>query len=215
MNSWMKVLKLSGAFFLTLVAGLSFLIAGEIKAQYSFTYTASITQKVGNFGDSTLFESTLTNTGDSADLYDVDMIEKPPTPESWWMAFCSAGICWDSSYTHAPIPTSLAPGESSYVLPEIMPRTFGTANVTMRITSRANPSLSDSITFTLVLIRGDANSDGKISVSDVVYMINYLFKGGPAPVPLESADTNCDEKPSVSDVVYLINYLFKSGPPPC
>lgn len=26
---------------------------------------------------------------------------------------------------------------------------------------------------------GDANCDGKVSVSDVVYLINYLFKGGP------------------------------------
>ena len=28
---------------------------------------------------------------------------------------------------------------------------------------------------------GDANVDGKVSVSDVVYEINYLFKGGPIP----------------------------------
>lgn len=215
MSRKIKVLKFSGVFFFILVAGWSFLVAGEIRAQYSFTYTASITQKVGSFADTTLFESTLTNKGDSADLYDVEMVEKPPTPESWWMVFCSSGLCWDSIYTHAPIPVSLSPGESSYVFLEIMPRTFGTANVTMRITSRANPGLSDSLTFTLLLIRGDANSDGKISVSDVVYLINYLFKGGPAPVPIESADANCDGKPSVSDVVYLINYLFKGGPAPC
>jgi hypothetical protein len=214
MNNWLKVLKLSGAFFLILAAGSNFIMAGGVKAQYSFIYTAPVTQKAGSFGDTTMFQSTITNTGDSSDLYDVDMIEKPPTPESWWMAFCSSGLCWDSIYTHAPIPVSLAPGESSYVFLEIMPRTSGIATVTMRITSRANPILVDSITFNLSL-RGDTNSDGKISVSDVVYMINYLFKGGPPPVPLESADTNCDEKPSVSDVVYLINYLFKGGPSPC
>jgi hypothetical protein len=213
MNRSRKVLKLSGTFSLILVLGLSFLIASEIRAQYSFTYTAPTTQKAGNLGDTTMFQSTLTNTGDSAD-FDVDMVEKPPTPVAWWMRFCSGGICWDSSYNYAPIPVSLASGDSGDILLEIMPRTSGIANVTMRITSRANPSLSDSITFTLNL-RGDANSDGKISVSDVVYMINYLFKGGPPPVPLESADINCDRKLDVSDVVYLINYLFKGGPPPC
>jgi len=63
-------------------------------------------------------------------------------------------------------------------------------------------------------LRGDANSDGSVTVSDVVYMINYLFKGGPAPVQLPSADLNCDSKVTVSDVVYLINYLFKGGPKP-
>jgi PKD repeat protein len=63
-------------------------------------------------------------------------------------------------------------------------------------------------------IRGDANGDKKLTVSDVIYMINYLFKGGPEPVPIQSADCNCDAKLTVSDVVYLINYLFKGGPAP-
>jgi len=30
-------------------------------------------------------------------------------------------------------------------------------------------------------IRGDVNGDGKIDVSDVFYMINFLFAGGPPP----------------------------------
>jgi hypothetical protein len=65
-------------------------------------------------------------------------------------------------------------------------------------------------------LRGDANGDKKVSVSDVVYLINYLFKGGPAPLPAPIVgDSNCDGKVTVSDVVYLINYLFKGGPPPC
>jgi len=64
-------------------------------------------------------------------------------------------------------------------------------------------------------VKGDANDDGKVTVSDVVYLINYLFKGGTPPSPLEAGDANCDGKITVSDVVYLINYLFKGGPPPC
>jgi C1A family cysteine protease len=63
-------------------------------------------------------------------------------------------------------------------------------------------------------IRGDVNGDSKISVSDVVYIINYLFKGGPVPVPQEAGDANCDGPINVSDVIYLINYLFKGGPEP-
>ncbi|MDH4222992.1 MAG: right-handed parallel beta-helix repeat-containing protein [candidate division Zixibacteria bacterium] len=61
---------------------------------------------------------------------------------------------------------------------------------------------------------GDANGDGERSVSDVIYCINYLFKGGPKPVPLEIADSNCNGEVDVSDVIYLINFLFKSGPLP-
>jgi uncharacterized delta-60 repeat protein len=66
----------------------------------------------------------------------------------------------------------------------------------------------------IIFYRGDVNRDGKVSISDIVYLINYLFKGGPPPDPLTSADCNCDGKPSISDVVFLINYLFKGGPPP-
>jgi len=65
-------------------------------------------------------------------------------------------------------------------------------------------------------IRGDANGDGKWTVGDAVYLINYLFRGGPVPVPvLQTGDCNCDSKVTVADVVYLINYLFKGGPKPC
>jgi hypothetical protein len=63
-------------------------------------------------------------------------------------------------------------------------------------------------------ITGDANADGVINSADVVYLINYLFKGGPAPVPLVAGDVNCDGIINSADVVYLINYLFKGGPPP-
>ena len=61
---------------------------------------------------------------------------------------------------------------------------------------------------------GDANADRKITVADVVYIVSYLFKGGPAPVPLQVADCNCDGQVTIADVIYLINYLFKFGPKP-
>jgi len=68
---------------------------------------------------------------------------------------------------------------------------------------------------TTLFRHGDANADKQVTVSDVIYVINYLFKGGPSPVPvMEAGDPNCDGKVTVSDVIYLINYLFKSGPPP-
>lgn len=63
-------------------------------------------------------------------------------------------------------------------------------------------------------VRGDADGDGIINVGDVVYLITYLFKSGPAPSPLDAGDANCDGKINVSDVVTLINYLFRGGPAP-
>ena len=68
-----------------------------------------------------------------------------------------------------------------------------------------------------VYVCGNCNWDslGQITVADVVYLINYLFKGGPAPVLLKAGEVNCDAKVTVADAVYLINYLFKGGPKPC
>jgi hypothetical protein len=62
---------------------------------------------------------------------------------------------------------------------------------------------------------GDVNKDGVVNSADVVYLINYLFIGGPAPVPIQTGDVNRDGVVNSADVVYLINYLFIGGPPPC
>ena len=61
---------------------------------------------------------------------------------------------------------------------------------------------------------GDANADGRINVSDAVFIINYVFSGGSAPMPLESGNANCDYNVNISDAVYLINYVFSGGHPP-
>ena len=65
-------------------------------------------------------------------------------------------------------------------------------------------------------LHGDANGDGVLDLGDVVYLVNYLYKDGPAPTPLDAGDANGDGEVDLGDVVYLINYLFKDGPaPPC
>ena len=74
---------------------------------------------------------------------------------------------------------------------------------------------ADTLSFMVkTYLRGDANADRVIDVSDVVLIINYLFRSGPVPNPFLSGETNCDGNIDVSDVVFLINYLFKSGPAP-
>jgi hypothetical protein len=65
-------------------------------------------------------------------------------------------------------------------------------------------------------LRGDVNKDHDVTISDVVYLINYLFKSGAAPIPIEQVgDVNCDGTDDIIDAVYLVNYLFKNGTPPC
>lgn len=62
---------------------------------------------------------------------------------------------------------------------------------------------------------GDADGNSIVNISDAVYLISYIFGGGPAPVPLISGDTDCNEITNISDAVYLISYIFGGGPSPC
>jgi hypothetical protein len=61
---------------------------------------------------------------------------------------------------------------------------------------------------------GDANCDIDVNVGDVVYIVNYVFKSGPGPIPYWAGNANGDAEVNIADAVYLINYIFKQGPPP-
>ncbi|HVP36172.1 MAG TPA: right-handed parallel beta-helix repeat-containing protein [Terriglobales bacterium] len=69
--------------------------------------------------------------------------------------------------------------------------------------------------FEYPIITGDVDSNGKIDVSDVVYLINYCYKGGPSPNPLLKGDVTADGLVNANDIIHLINYLFRYGMPPC
>ncbi len=61
----------------------------------------------------------------------------------------------------------------------------------------------------------DANCDGAADIVDVVYKVNFLFKGGDPPCMIQVADHTCDDGTTIADVVCEINYLFKGGPKSC
>jgi hypothetical protein len=68
-------------------------------------------------------------------------------------------------------------------------------------------------------IRGDANADADppdkiVDLSDPIFILNYLFQGGPEPPCREAADADADGELNLTDGVYLLNYLFKAGPAP-
>lgn len=65
-----------------------------------------------------------------------------------------------------------------------------------------------------VWLPGDANWTGNVNLGDVVFIVNYVFREGPAPVPPEAGDANCDGNVNVGDAVRLIQYVFRQGDPP-
>ena len=76
------------------------------------------------------------------------------------------------------------------------------------------PDILAAIQYSFYLT-GDVTGDGEINVSDLVFLIDYLYRDGRAPSPLFLGDVNCDDAVSISDVVYMINYIYHNGADPC
>ena len=58
----------------------------------------------------------------------------------------------------------------------------------------------------------DGNGDSP-NISDLTYLVDYLFDGGPQPPEMNACDMNGDgESPNISDLTYMVSYLFENGP---
>ncbi len=93
------------------------------------------------------------------------------------------------------------------------------SNLSFMATSRLDSTVFDmkNTGAKTVLQRGDANFDGSVLVSDLVRMVNYIFKAGPGPLPIdESGDFTCVDGLNVADLTHMVNFIFKGGNPcPC
>lgn len=67
-------------------------------------------------------------------------------------------------------------------------------------------------------VRGDANADGVINLTDAVTVLGYLFLGSAAPPCLDAADADDSgtNQPTLTDAVRILGWLFLGGlePPP-
>ena len=82
-------------------------------------------------------------------------------------------------------------------------------------------TLADTVTvefYVQSFICGDVNGSGGVDVDDIVYLVDYIFTGGPAPDPLVSGDVNRTDCPlvvvDIDDVTHLVAYIFSGGDPP-
>ncbi len=55
---------------------------------------------------------------------------------------------------------------------------------------------------------GDLNLDGSIDISDLTFLIDYLFREGPEPPAMSTADFDQNGSVNVADITALVNYLF-------
>jgi hypothetical protein len=63
-------------------------------------------------------------------------------------------------------------------------------------------------------IRGDANADGAVNITDPIAILGTLFLGAPRPACEDRDDTNDDGVLNITDGIYLLAHLFQGGPPP-
>ena len=63
-------------------------------------------------------------------------------------------------------------------------------------------------------VRGDANSDGSINLTDGVIPLLYLFSGGAPPACLDSTDTNDTGDIEITDAIIIFGWLFTGGAAP-
>jgi hypothetical protein len=67
-----------------------------------------------------------------------------------------------------------------------------------------------------IFMRGDANGDGAVDISDAQTSLDYLFLDGRTPACLDAADFNDDGLLDLADPVSTLQFLFLGGasPPP-
>jgi len=88
-------------------------------------------------------------------------------------------------------------------------------NDTVRVNNQVGWGRVNADRALLAIVRGDCTNDGIIDIEDVIYLIEYIGAGGPAPLPRAAVgDANCRESVDIDDVVYLIQYLYAGGPEP-
>ncbi len=62
--------------------------------------------------------------------------------------------------------------------------------------------------------RGDINADGRVDLTDPIFLLNALFLGRPQPPCGDAADADDSGRVNLTDAIYLLNHLFRGGQQP-
>jgi aminopeptidase N len=64
-------------------------------------------------------------------------------------------------------------------------------------------------------VPGDIDNNGAgPDITDLIYMVTYMFQGGPPPPIMNVLDMNNDCEQDIADLIHLVQYMFQGGPPP-
>jgi len=119
------------------------------------------------------------------------------------------------SYNSEAADTSI-----SWLVPSV---SEGTHKVYFKATDDAGNSNGDTCTHTWTFvfgdyICGDVNGGGllPVDIADLIFLIDYMFRGGPEPPVPEAANVDGVGGPliDISDLIYLIDFMFNAGSEP-
>lgn len=117
-------------------------------------------------------------------------------------------LFFQSHYTNAK-----APGDDSYLQIKAVDN-YGEASASAYFLKFSKLTVYYPYDCICTWMPGDADFSHSYSISDIVYLVNFQFAGGPPPQPvLLAGDADCSQSVSISDAVFLTNYLFSGGPP--
>ncbi len=194
-------------------------ISGDWEISADFSAAGATTQTILVLNGGTIVASESGHTGIAA------IAAGPPNDWHWEveagtkiMHGCTA--TWDIpvEITIPGITTGPVMGDEVEMIPEDNTTSHVDIEIVeMRLTS-VDPITIDNLQTSDVLdccdTPGDATNDGSVNVGDAVLVINFVFKGGPAPACQQEGDANGDNDLNVGDGVYIINFVFKGGPSP-
>ena len=63
-------------------------------------------------------------------------------------------------------------------------------------------------------VRGDVDGTGVINLSDPIFLLTHLFRGGETPTCLDAGDVNNDGTLGLTDAIYSLTFQFLGGDPP-
>ena len=63
-------------------------------------------------------------------------------------------------------------------------------------------------------VRGDANADGSINLTDSIAILSFLFLGGNAPACMDAADASDQGEVNITSAIYVLGWLFLGAEAP-
>ena len=190
--------------------------------------TNSITYTAGGAGTLTLNVTVTTSAGCSdAKSANINVIVPPVTvtsvsPTGGTIAGGSAvtingtGFLSGASVTFGGSPaTSVIVVSAIKITARTPAHALGAVNVTVTNLNTTSGTLTNGYLYKAQQF--DPNNDGAVTSTDIFYLVNFIFLGGPPPrgaSGMLSGDANADGIINSADIFFVVNYLFLGGPRP-